>query len=75
MDHDWGQIYLYIATRTYRKWGKNEMPGDIAVDSISDYQMRELNRLKERLYCKRTQVGVEKSQSDDGTKQDKTFQG
>ena len=37
MDHDWGQIYLYVATRTYRRWGKNEMPGDIAVNPISDY--------------------------------------
>ncbi len=53
-DHDWTQIYLYIATKTYRRWGKNEMPGDIAVDSISDYQMAELNRLKEWLYRKRT---------------------
>ena len=40
-----GQIYLYIATRTYQRWGKNEMPGEIAVDSINDYQMTELNRL------------------------------
>ncbi len=64
MDHDWGQIYLYIATRTYRKWGKNEMPGDIAVDSISDYQMGELNRLKEWLYCKRIQVRVGRSRAE-----------
>ena len=30
MDHDWGQIYLHIVTKTYQRWGKNEMPGDIA---------------------------------------------
>ena len=66
MGHDWGQIYLYIATKTYRKWGKSEMPGDIAIDSISDYQMGELNRLKEWLYRKRTQVRIERSrQSED----------
>ena len=47
MDHNWGQIYLYIATQTYRRWGKHQMPSDIAVESISDYQMAELNRLKE----------------------------
>ena len=64
MEHDWGQIYLYIATRAYRKWGKSEMPGDIAVDSISDYQMGELNRLKEWLYCKRTQVRVDRSRAE-----------
>jgi hypothetical protein len=40
MDHDWGQIYLYIVTQTYRRWGKNGMPGDVAVDSITDEQMR-----------------------------------
>jgi len=55
---------LYITTRTYRKWGKNEMPGDIAVDSISDYQMGELNRLKEWLYRKRTQVRAERSRAE-----------
>jgi len=64
MDHDWGQIYLYIATRTYRKWHKNEMPGDIAVDSISDNQIGELNRLKAWLYRKRAQVRVERSRAE-----------
>lgn len=64
MDHDWGQIYLYIATKTYRRWGKNEMPGDIAVDSISDYQMAELNRLKEWLYRKRTQARLESEKAE-----------
>ncbi|GAH26595.1 unnamed protein product, partial [marine sediment metagenome] len=46
MGHDWTQIYLYIATQTYRRWGKNEMPTDIAVDKLDDEQMRDLNRLK-----------------------------
>ncbi len=32
------------------------MPGDVAVDSISDYPTEELNRLKEWPYRKRTQV-------------------
>jgi len=64
MDHDWGQIYLYIATRTYHRWGKGEIPNDIAVDSISDYQMVELNRLKEWLYRKRTQVRLERDRAE-----------
>ena len=64
MDHDWGQIYLYIATQTYRRWGKNEMPGDIAVDSLRDDQERELNRLKEWLYKKRTQVRLERERTE-----------
>jgi hypothetical protein len=60
MDHDWGQIYLYIATQTYRRWGKNEMPGDIAVDKLDDEQMVELRRLKEWLYHQRTKVRLER---------------
>lgn len=59
MDHDWGQIYLYISTKTYRRWGKAEMSDDIAVDSINDYQLAELNRLKEWLYRRRTQARQE----------------
>jgi len=63
MDHDWGEIYLYIATKTYHRWGKNEMPDDIVVDSIGDYQMGELNRLKAWLYRKRTQVRLERDRA------------
>jgi hypothetical protein len=64
MDHDWGQIYLYIATQVYRRWGKNEMPADIAVDSLNDEQMRELRRLKEWLYKIRTQARLERDQAE-----------
>jgi len=64
LDHDWGQIYLYIATQTYRRWGKNEMPANIAVDSLNDEQMRELNRLKEWLYNKRTQARLERDKAE-----------
>ena len=64
LDHDWGQIYLYIATKTYRRWGKNEMPPDIAVDSISDYQMADLNRLKEWLYRKRTEARLNRERGE-----------
>ncbi len=64
MDHDWGQIYLYIATQTYRKWGKNEMPSDIAVDKLDDEQMRDLNRLKEWLYRQRTKIRLERDRAE-----------
>ena len=64
MDHDWGQIYLYIATQTYHRWGKNEMPGDIAVDKLDDEQMRELNRLKEWLYRQRTKIRLERNRAE-----------
>jgi len=64
MDHDWGQIYLYIATQTYRRWGKSEMPGDIAVDHLDDGQMRDLRRLKEWLYNQRTKVRQERERAE-----------
>jgi len=53
IDSDWTQIYLYVATQTYKQWNKGEMPADIVVESISDYQMQKLNRLKAWLYERR----------------------
>ena len=64
IDSDWTQIYLYVATQTYRKWGKNEMPGDIAVDRLDDEQMRDLHRLKEWLYSQRTRVRQERERAE-----------
>ena len=40
------------------------MPNDITVDSISDYQMAELNRLKEWLYRKRTRVREDRERAE-----------
>ncbi len=63
MDHDWAQIYLYIAGKVYEKWRTKEsgvkMPEDIRVESLNDYQMGELKRLKEWIYKKRTDVRLE----------------
>jgi len=64
MDHDRGQIYLYIATKVYRRWGKNEMPADIAVDSLNDEQMQELQRLKDWLYREGTQARLDKDRAE-----------
>jgi len=64
MDHDWGQVYLYIATQTYRRWGKNEMPADIAVNSINDYQLAELKRFKDWLYQQRTKIRLERDRAE-----------
>jgi hypothetical protein len=63
MDSDWIQIYLYVAGQTYKRWGKGEMPADIAVESISDYQTQELNRLKVWLYGRRIRARVEKDRA------------
>ena len=64
MDSDWTQIYLYVASQTYKRWGKGEMPADIVVDSISDYQMGELNRLKLWLYGQRIEARLEKDRAE-----------
>jgi CO dehydrogenase/acetyl-CoA synthase beta subunit len=64
LDHDWGQIYLYVASKTYSRWRKNEVPEDIRVESLTDEQMRDLNRLKEWLYRKRTQVRLEQERAE-----------
>jgi hypothetical protein len=68
MDRDWTQIYLHIATKVYEKWRTKEsgvtMPPDIRVDSISDDQMRDLNRLKEWLYRKRTLVRLDRDRAE-----------
>jgi len=69
MDSDWTRIYLYVATQTYKRWEKGEMLVDIAVDSISDYQMEELNRLKSWLYHQRVKARQEKDRA--GRRQEK----
>ncbi len=40
------------------------MPSDIAVDSINDYQMAELNRLKDWLYQKRTEARLDREREE-----------
>jgi len=64
MDSDWTQIYLYIATKTYRRWGKSEMPEDIRVESLTNEQMRDLNRLKGWLLRKRTETRIDRGRTE-----------
>jgi hypothetical protein len=64
MDSDWTQIYLYVAGQSYKRWNKDEMPADIAVDLISDYQLGELNRLKIWLYQQRVKARQERDRTD-----------
>ena len=64
MNHDWSQIYLYIASKTYSRHNGNQVPEDIQVESLNDYQLRELNRLKTWLYRQRTQVRMENDRTE-----------
>ena len=59
-DHDWTQIYLYIAGKVYSSWKKTEMPEDIRVESLRDDQLRDLNRLKEWIYRQRAKIRLER---------------
>ena len=67
-NHDWAQIYLYIATKVYEKWRTKEsgvtMPEDIRVESLTDEQMRDLNRLKAWIYQKRTKIRQERDRAE-----------
>jgi len=64
MDSDWTQIYLYVASQTYKRWGKGEMPDDIRVDSLNNHQTSDLNRLKEWLYRRRITARQETERSE-----------
>ena len=64
IDSDWTQIYLYIAGKTYTRWGKNHLPADIRVDSLNDHQARELKRFKDWLYQKRIQARQDKERAE-----------
>ncbi len=68
MDHDWTQIYLYIAGKTYEKQRTPssgvKMPDDIRVDKLNDDQMRDLNRLKEWIYRTRTRVRLDRDRAE-----------
>jgi hypothetical protein len=59
IDGNWSQIYLYVAGKTYRHWHKSELPEDIRVDSLTNQQTTDLNRLKEWLYRRRTKARQE----------------
>ena len=64
MDHDWSQIYLYIAGETYSRHNGNQVPDDIQVESLNDHQMAKLNRLKVWLYRQRIKVRQERERAD-----------
>ncbi len=75
MDHDWAQIYLYIAGKVYEKWRTKDsgvtMPTDIRVDKLDDGQMRDLNHLKGWLYQTRTKVREERDRGERRQKREK----
>lgn len=63
MNSDWTEIYLYISTQVCRRHKEVNIPDDIAVESISDYRMGELLRLKAWLYRQRIKVRLERDRA------------
>jgi len=68
IDSDWTQIYLYVANQVYSRHRTQEsgvgFPDDIQVESLSDYQMAELHRLKEWIYARRTRAKQERDRAE-----------
>jgi hypothetical protein len=64
MDHDWSQIYLYVSTKTYARHKGGEVPEDIRVESLTEYQMGELSRLKDWLYRQRVKARQDRGRAD-----------
>lgn len=53
LDSDWTQIYLYIAGKVIPRHKQTELPEDIKVESLNNYQMRQLKELKDWIYERR----------------------
>ena len=68
LDHDWAQIYLYIAGKVYEKQRTPQsgvtMPEDIRVESLTSNQGDDLNRLKRWLYEMRVKHRQERDRAE-----------
>jgi hypothetical protein len=64
MDSDWTEIYLYLAGRVITQNRKTEIPPDIKVESLNEYQQNELRSLKRWLYEARTRARRERDQAE-----------
>lgn len=64
MDRDWSEIYLYLAGKVISQHRKTAVPGDLQVESLSDYQQSELRRFKRWLYETRVRARQERDRSE-----------
>ena len=63
MTENWTRIYLYVASKEMAKHG-TEVPDDIKVESLSDYELGELNKLKSWIYDKRVKARKERAKQE-----------
>lgn len=71
-DHDWTQIYLYVAGKVCRQHKQAEVPEDILVESLNDDQVRDLNRLKTWIYQARTKIRLERERAERRQRKEET---
>ena len=64
MDHDWTEIYLYVAGGEMKGEKKLEMPEDIKVESLTESQWRDLKQLKDWIYGQRLKHRKEKARGE-----------
>ena len=57
---DWTQIYLFVAGGEMTSESKTEMPSDIKVEVLTEYQQRELRQLKNWIYEQRVKLRKDK---------------
>lgn len=64
LDSDWTQIYLYVSTKVMSRHKQAEIPDDIKVESLSDYQMWHLKELKDWIYERRLKARKERQRAE-----------
>ena len=61
---DWTDIYVYLTGIEMRSQTKSELPADLRVVTLTDYQSRELRQLKNWIYERRMKHRKEKSRGE-----------
>jgi hypothetical protein len=64
LDRDWTQIYLYVAAKVIARHKKTEIPEDIRVEWLDDYQVQRLRQLKDWIYERRIRARKEKQRAE-----------
>jgi hypothetical protein len=64
IDGDWTQIYVYLAAKVVPRHKQTEIPEDIKVESLSEYQMQHLNELKDWIYERRIKARKERQKAE-----------
>jgi hypothetical protein len=63
LDSDWTHIYLYVSARVIARHKKVEIPEDIKVEVLNEYQVSLLRDLKRWLYEQRLKVRRERKRA------------